>query len=75
MIMMMMMIPCSKESFFIYYRWKFYKYNTIPEKVTFKLVAQGNKLENGKNKFDSFFLFLPYLKKKKQKKTVRGKKK
>ena len=49
-MIMMMMILCSKKSFFIYYRSKFYKYNTIPEKVTFKLVAQGNKLENRKKK-------------------------
>ena len=31
------------------------------EKVTFNLVAQDNKLENGKNKFDSFFSLLPYF--------------
>ena len=26
-----------------------------------KLVDQGSNLENGKNKFDSFFLLLPYF--------------
>ena len=61
MMMMMMMIVCSKKSFFVYYRSKFFKYNTIPEKVTFNLVVQGNKLEDGKNKFDSFFSLLPYF--------------
>ena len=61
MMMMMMMIVCSKKSFFVYYRSKFFKYNTIPEKVTFNLVAQGNKLEDGKNKFDSFFSLLTYF--------------
>ena len=40
-----MMILCSNKSFFVYYRSKFQKYNSAPEKVTFKLVAQGNKLE------------------------------
>ena len=42
-------------------RVKILKYNTFPEKVAFKLVAQCNNLENGKNKFDSFFLLLPYF--------------
>ena len=54
MIMMMMMMMI----FFVYYRLKFQKCNTIPLKVTFKLVAQVNNLENRKNEFDSFFLLL-----------------
>ena len=45
--MMLMVILCSKKLFFVYYRSKFYKYNTFPEEVTFKLVAQGYNVENG----------------------------
>ena len=48
--MMLMVILCSKKVFFVYYRSKFYKYDTFPEEVTFKLVAQGNNVENGKKK-------------------------
>ena len=48
--MMLMVILCSKKIFFVYYRSKFYKYDTFPEEVTFKLVAQGNNVENGKKK-------------------------
>ena len=53
--------PLFKKPYFVYYKSKIQKYNVIPQKVTFKLVAQGNNLENGKNKFDSFFLHLPYF--------------
>ena len=58
---MAMIILCLKKSFFVYYRLKFQKYNTIPKEVTFKLIAQGNNLQNGKKKFGSFFLLLPYF--------------
>ena len=50
-----------KKPFFVYYRSKFQKYNTTSDKATFKLVAQSNKLENGKNKFASLLLLLPYI--------------
>ena len=44
----MVMIFCSKKVFFVYYRSKVYKYNTFPQEATFKLVAEGNNVENGK---------------------------
>ena len=53
--------PLFKKPFFVYYRSKFQKYNTTPDKATFKLVAEGNKLENGKNKFAPLLLLLPYI--------------
>ena len=61
---MIMIILCSKRSFFVYYRSKFLKYNTIPVKVIFKLVSQSKIGKWKKNKFDSFFLLVPYFFKK-----------
>ena len=53
--------PLCKKITFVHCRSKFYQPSTISDRVTFKLVVQGNKLENGKNWFDSLFLLLPFF--------------